>query len=65
MKKKNEFDESTCDIKKHLMIAMMRTVVIFLTFNEEEQYKKHLEAIQKLMYTAWPTKTCIFYVLQF
>lgn len=48
------------------MIAMMRTVVIFLTFNEEEQYKKkHLEAIQKLMYTAWPTKTCIFYVLQF
>jgi len=47
------------------MIAMMRTVVIFLTFNEEEQYKKHLEAIQKLMYTAWPKKTCIFYVLQF
>ena len=34
--------------KKHLMIAMMRTVVIFLTFNEEEQYKKtfrgHTEA---------------------
>ena len=30
------------------MIAMMRTVVIFLTFNEEEQYKKtfrgHTEA---------------------
>ena len=47
------------------MIAMMRTVVIFLTFNEEEQYKKHLEAIQKLMYTAWPKKHAFFMFFSF